>query len=524
MSSATTISAPAPAPGPVPFRLLPYRRLNTTPADSSTPQQTQEQQQQLRIHWERQLRALLQSPFELFWSTLAHPCDRRCSAIGFLDAYLRDRVKLLSNSGGLGPSRVQNGTGKRGGERQDEVSEGERELDQGLSRLVFRVLCRIGLAPLEIQRLRGGRRGSPGGKGGPGGKASGGKADGVFSSASEWARQAYDLGILSLPRLIEMFLVYGWTNAGMVRRVFDTILQTPVTLPPTSKGKGSAKAEVEGLEQYPLRNDVIQAARIFEKTVHSIQRKREKTSGGGGKGKGKGKGKAVVEDESGSGSDAATPDGRGSSPSNPADVVEVSYLAEAVRAFEALVRAGGARVSDLLYGRRTFVSSLLAAYDVASLLQQQFSLSVLSGGNKDFGSTTNPEWITILERLNESELGSRSTKVKIYILALIEAIITSSFLEPVGITSPPTDSLPSGANGHLPSPDGIPTISSSKRYEDLCDFLLTFLDHLHIHVVDGPSHFLLDSPLLVDFDVEHDLAAKLAALKSKIAGETAGSG
>ncbi|KAI8811675.1 hypothetical protein BJ742DRAFT_796885 [Cladochytrium replicatum] len=245
------------------------------------------------------------------------------------------------------------------------------------------------------------------------------------------------------------------------------------------------------------RLDLHAAVSFFEKSVRSIQKKREKESGGakfGGKGKGKG------------GSSSGAANGKRTNDSIPNEALkEADYLIEACQSFKSLVLGGGRRFGEMLENSRSFTNSVLGCYEVATLMNGNLD-------HEDIAVVPDQDGLDeVSERTGLSTMATKSQQLKWSVLTLLNAIFGVIFLEPLGLIKqslvPESDEwageFPPLTNANHGSPDTSDQNVESQQITDrLCDFAGILLEHSHI---DGPVEFLRDAPILVDYEVEYGL-------------------
>ncbi|TPX32202.1 hypothetical protein SmJEL517_g04645 [Synchytrium microbalum] len=280
----------------------------------------------------------------------------------------------------------------------------------------------------------------------------------------DWGLALSKLGIFSVPVIMDFVFIYGQVNAASVSVALDTLLDSH--------------------ESYIV--EFLNAVSVLSSTVKGMQRRREKAterSGGKSKGKGKGSGAVAVIDTFSSATSISTPNGQ--PPNNNSDAndevsAEIEFLTDAIWSFEVTATVAGMTLATALIQQPDLIPTLLATYSIANLVQN-----------------SKP----VIDMFDQTSLSDRVKALKGLVLSLVYHLLDSAFFQPCKLDT---------HNETTPAANQSPIISATEAAEKLCDLIHLLLDQAQF---DEPVPFLHGAPLLVDLDVEYDLAGRLRTLK-----------
>ncbi|KAI8927272.1 hypothetical protein BC831DRAFT_452883 [Entophlyctis helioformis] len=339
----------------------------------------------------------------------------------------------------------------------------------------------------------------------------GGSAD---SSVQVWTDDAWlksltDRGIICCERILQVCRLYSDGNAAILRPLVSFVfenapaiadeLQDAVTTvldavhviqrkrqkavglqrvdaapspDAKGKGKGSGKGKM--------------AAGPTEDNVDNDDHRARDQVTGSAKGKGKGKGKAAADPEPdhGSAADAASP--RVATASTDEIEQEASFLLDVMHDLASGVTAGGPAVALLLLNDPRMLKSLISVYDLAAMqYEATTSLPPLR-----HGSASGPVDVRAIFEDRDAETNSTARlcrQLKRSILALLDRLIHTLFIDPAR--------------------ESIQNLSELERLlGGLCDIALSLFE---LCAIDGPSVYLRNAPLFLDFEIEYSLGDEL---------------
>ncbi|KAI8921937.1 hypothetical protein DFJ77DRAFT_444712 [Powellomyces hirtus] len=393
---------------------------------------TPEIQTKLSDHNKQELSTLLRLTFVAFWSTVIYPRTPAYSVAKFLDAYFRQCPK-----------------------------------DPELSQKVFRLICRLAIAPLEAEPDFSADQSASG-------SDSGNRDHTALSewASNEWPDSVYNTGLLSFPRLLDIATAYGDSNSAVLGNAFDCVMKA----------------------QPKLLRDMKMSVRLVVQMVHHVQKKYGKASKGKGKGKGKGKDISSADLQSPSSVDGSV---------FPGGTVgdDITLLYQAMRGLRGALSIGGESFAAVILDNPEFVPALTDTYEVANILSRSDSEEE-SNLQFDMGDLVDVEEAVLNDA---ADLPSQARCLKATVLMLVETIIQIHFFTPLQLTS----------NDSSESVDAAPTPSMAdvyKRTETLCDVVIQLLE---LSTFDGPVKFLGSAPLLVDLEVYFSLSDWMKNLREK---------
>ncbi|KAI8820082.1 uncharacterized protein EV422DRAFT_531529 [Fimicolochytrium jonesii] len=383
----------------------------------------------LHTYLKTQLSALLRLQFLSFWSTVLYPIHPSHSVATFLDAYFR-----------------------------------HTPLDPELAQKVFFLICRLGLAPAEAESLME-REAEDDDEASE--TRSSIPPEALEWASHDWADAVYDLGILSLPSLLDIAHVFADSNPSILRQVFQCIWKAQPKLSP----------------------DLRHTLKLIVRSVHDVQKKYGKL------GKGKGKGKSSEADSS---SSVSFSDG------NNADrvKVEAEFLYRAMSDLRGAVQFGGEDVASILLEGKEIVRAMADIYQVANIWM---AIEALDDDWDASRSTVNdirePE--TIL-RSPCNDHRAQARRVKAAVLLLIETILQVFIGSPLKLASEKDADSDS---------DSTPAMADViAKAEVLCDTCMELLEASHF---EGPVPFLESAPILVDLEVDFGLGEWIKQLQDR---------
>ncbi|KAJ3079419.1 hypothetical protein HDU99_010946 [Rhizoclosmatium hyalinum] len=254
-----------------------------------------------------------------------------------------------------------------------------------------------------------------------------------------------------------------------------------------------------------ILDELTQARSLFVQTVRSIQKRLEKgvNTKEGGKGKGK----------SSSSSSSADDEPIDIKAKETRDLDEIRLITDAILSFEAIVLISGSQsesVSDSIVRSSEFVNALVGCYGAINVIAAS-KIKIVSADETPNASLEFIDGKSGQKATLDPKFAFEIRYFKLAIIALLDALLTVSYFNRMGVEPKPDTSI------ERPVQIPLTQIASdlSSLTEPLCDLLLLLLDSSPIE--EPITSLTSTAPILVDLEVETGVSDRLKSLKEILA-------